>query len=533
MDLYYAMTNYHVLCCILHRITLGKENKAVLWVSSYLTDIQPELFDALKKSTFFDEVLIYKETMFLYFGDMHVTQKMIDEEKKNIHKNIDKDKVDKLSCFDNIYICQDTHSLGIYLNEHGIKYNFFEDGCGILSNKELLLSLIKKFPAVYKIIRELKCVGESSNVVHRFGDLSEQAQGYHNEKDIDFSVKKILAKLGGEDIKKILEIYGCKKYNLGKKKKELLLTWKYNSAGFMTLDEQRAFFSLLADYFTDEKDTLFIKPHPSDIQPDYKNWFKDAIVIDRHMPSELLPFTIDGKFEKGITNWSTSIYGLRDILKDIVNFDKEIDDTYRDFNKYFAVVEYLNTIKDEKHVQKLILKDINKKQLLQLLKYYVRDYDKYYQFAEKGEGIYIIKQYEAAFEPKKCIILNGDNNIAPQGIIKITTGDNEEIIYLNKLPANDLQVEKEMRYSGYKLLISTLSTCEYINQKNKLVEENTATIASLKEKYIVDTEKLKDELAVTKNKLADYKEEVKQLRNSTSWKITKPMRKISEIRKKK
>ena len=68
---------------------------------------------------------------------MKVNRKMIDEELKNIDDNIDRERIDDLKTFDNLYICQDTHSLGIYLNKHKIKYNFFEDGCGILSNKGL------------------------------------------------------------------------------------------------------------------------------------------------------------------------------------------------------------------------------------------------------------------------------------------------------------------------------------------------------------------------------------------------------------
>ena len=532
MDLYYVMTNYHVLCAILHKIVFNKERKAVLWVSSYLVDNQPEVFESLKKSNFFDKVIEYQEIGFLYFGDMKVNRKMSDEELEIIDDNIDRERIDDLKTFDNLYICQDTHSLGIYLNKHKMKYNFFEDGCGILSNKGLLLSLVEKFPAVYKIVDELKCIGESSNVVHRYGDLSEQAEGYYNEKDIDFSVKKILMGLDEEDVNRIFKVYNCKRYDLKKKKKDLLLTWKYNNAGLMSLDEQREFFALLLDYFHDESAALFIKPHPFDIQPVYEQWYKGAVILERNMPSELLMLAVDGGFDRGITNWSTSIFGLREILKDIINFDKRIDDTYRDFHKYYAVIKYLEIIKKKNSIQEVVLDGVNEIQFMQLLRHHFKNYDKYFSFVDKGDGIYVVGEYREGLKNKKCIIMSGAKGFSPQSVVSITAGGDGDCIYFYNLSDEDLNFEKKMKYSGYVLHVAS---CDVSSYANLLIEE----LRKKKDEIKTLEQESQEKISILKEKVSNYRSqrdilrtEVDGMLNSSSWRLTKPLRKLNSVRKK-
>ena len=87
MDLYYAMTNYHILCCILHKLVFGKDKKAILWISSYLLDNQPGAVSALKESAIFDDVLVFNEVNFIYHGDVDATEQRIKEEQKNIRDN--------------------------------------------------------------------------------------------------------------------------------------------------------------------------------------------------------------------------------------------------------------------------------------------------------------------------------------------------------------------------------------------------------------------------------------------------------------
>ena len=524
MDLYYAMTNYQLIDCILHKITMNKNNKAIVLLSSFLVFHNPNILNNLKKSKIFENVIVYEETIFSYDKGIN-----IQDEIQSISRAVGSKYGELIDGCNDIYLGQDHNSLGLFLVTKKRKFNYFEDASGTYSNPEILLNLIKKENRNrYNIIKELKLGGRSEYVEKVYCDFEHQKKGFDDSLCIDFSIKKILKKLDEKDLDKILKIYRCHKYDLKNKKMDLLLTWHYNNMRLMTLDEQREFFALLIDYFKDETSILFIKPHPSDKQSDYKKWFKDSVVFDRLMPSELLPFCVNDKFEKGITNWSTSVFGLQEVLKDVVNFDKDIDHTYRDFHKYFAVIECLKKIKDIKVAKKLITKGINEKQFYQLLRYHFKDYEKYYYFASEGDGIYISKKYDDTLRDKNCIILNGSGVFLPQSIISIIAGDREDCIYLYNLSVNDLFVEKDMRYSGYKLFISSRGVSEYIahlkdelDKQKKIKQKDKKTIKELSNK--VDNYRRQRDV---------LRAEVDGMLSSSSWKLTKPLRKLNSVRRK-
>lgn len=61
MILYYALTTYHIQCCVLHRLTRKKDDTAVL----LLSDIHKNsvaFLDRYKNSGIFDDVLLLKES---------------------------------------------------------------------------------------------------------------------------------------------------------------------------------------------------------------------------------------------------------------------------------------------------------------------------------------------------------------------------------------------------------------------------------------------------------------------------------------
>ena len=340
MILYYAMTNYHVLNCILHRLKYHSDEKCILYLSEWHPK-QNDLIKKIKKSNFFDDVLLFHEVVFPavnYRLDKTELDDYIKVISNSIHNNLDFD----LKKFDEINICGDHYGLSVYLNYFNIKYNYFEDGAGILSKNDILLSNIKVIDySRYQILNYLKLPGDSENIVNRYGDLSSQLEKYRNSKDIDFSVKDELKKVGNYNLKNMINIFSNFDKNIGKLDDyDILLTFHYNNLGIFTLDEQRQFYSYLLDYFNVNHNVV-IKPHPSDIQSPYKKWFSNINVISRDLPSEFLPTFLSKKFHFGITGWSTSINGLSDVLEDVINFGQDIDYKYKKLNKYFVVSELI------------------------------------------------------------------------------------------------------------------------------------------------------------------------------------------------
>lgn len=238
----------------------------------------------------------------------------------------------------------------------------------------------------------------------------------------------------------------------------------------------------LLDYFTNPKENIIIKPHPADSIENYNKIFKDIEELNRKMPSELFPLCIDKKFEKGITCWSTSIFGLNKLLKNIVNFDTRIDTTFRDFDKYYAIIKYLEEIKEDKIVN-LKLININEIQLLNLLKYHFKDYKKYYNITdiEDDNTIYIVDKLDDNYKNKKVLSIN--SSFTSNGI---------------------LYIDKIIEYKDNEIKILE----EHNNEKRRLLN-------------------IKDEKIYFLYKDIDSKNEtINNIYNSSSWKLTKPIRLI-------
>ena len=539
MDFYYIMTNYQLLECILHRMCFNNsDNKKVLYLSSYLANNQPKLVESLRKSKIFDGVECYEETFFSHEHGINIAQE-IDRISNDVEQKYGK----IINDADNLYIGQDFDALGVYLVHKKIKYSYFEDGCGTYTNEEVLCNIIKKENENrFEIIKKLKLIGKSKYAERVFCDFEHQKKEKIDAKCIDFSIKKILEEMKPKEIDTLLQVYGFNRKNQKRKgSKDLLLTWHYSNMKMLTLDEQYLFFSLLTDYFHDDNSTLYVKPHPSDIQPDYKKIFKNAVILEGLMPSELLPYCISDVFENAITNWSTSVFGLKNIIHNIINFDKRIDETYIDFDKYYAIVLLLDKIKSKEKVT-LICENINEIQLLRLLDKYFSNYQNYYTFSDKEnpnmDTIYIVK--ERLKEDNKKVIELKETFNAPN-YIQITKeykekGKNEEYIGIYNFERVYIEGEKDLKYSGYKIVI----TIKSISEVTRFLCEEKRNYKLKYENELQDKKKqiemMQNEIASLQGKIdglqsetAMYSETIKDLYNSTSWKVTKPLRRTGDF----
>lgn len=522
MDFYYAMTNYHIICCLLHKMCMN-ENKGVLYISTYMKYNQPNIVENIKNSGIFEEVYFYDEIQYTKTKKL-MNQKMLTEEIKRVCKEVEKNVGKEIKKANNFYLCSDFYSLGLYLITHKIKYNYFEDGCGTISKPYMPFRIIEKEnPNRAAIVKKVKALGENKYVISRYANLKNQEEGYYNEKDINFSVKDLLKKLSNSDINKILKIYEAKKINIKDKKAVLLLTMHYNE--LMNHDEQKNIYTSLIDYLSDENRKIVIKPHPADTIWDYDKIFKGSKVINRYMPAEIFPYCLNNKFEKGITCWSTSIYNLKDILKSIVNFDTRIDKTYKDFDKYYAVVEFLNTIKSEKKIN-IIFKQINEIQFEKLLEKYIKDYKKYFTFDENEiNSIYITNKKDNSLINKKVISLEYDINSKNYIHIKRKTKEKEEDVFIsiyNIDNINKLSVKKDLKYSNKTIIINNINEEEHKDILLNIVKKQNDNTEKKIKKY-------EDKIAKLEKEIQEKNKKLEGIYTSTSWKVTKPIRKMGDI----
>ena len=340
MILYYAVTNYHILTCILHKLKYHKKDSAILGIPNYHKNCK-FLKNNLLQSNLFSDILVVNEFDWSFIKQNGA--ELIKEDIIRICDDFEKNNIN-FSDFCEINICGDQNAIGVYLCNYSIKYNFFEDGCGVLSDEDRLMGQFKKVNYHrYEILYHLNIPGNHSCVVKRFGDLKCQLSGYTNKKDIHFSIREELASLDRKTIEKIIHVFDDKfEFNI-RKNSDLLLTWHYVSAGMMTVLEQELYYCIMVDYFSNVNH-LAVKPHPADDEVDYSSLFPTANVITRLLPSELLPYCSNYLFHSLITGYSTSINGLSKFAKNVIDFNSDYDDSYRKMNKYYTTVKLLEMV---------------------------------------------------------------------------------------------------------------------------------------------------------------------------------------------
>lgn len=521
MDFYYAMTNYHVLCCLIHKLLINK-NEGTLYLSSFLQYNQPNIVNNIKKSKIFEEVKFYDELEFKKTEKI-MNKNDINNEIKRINNLVEKSIGQVIKSADNIYLCSDFYSIGVYVNNNNIKYSYFEDGCGILSRYYMPFKILEKEnPNRALIAKKQGAFGNNKNVINRFGSLKEQEEGYSNPKDIDFSVKDLLKKLSKKDINKLLNIFEVKKISIKNNNAVLFLTMHYNE--IMSIENQKNIYSTLLDYFTEEKEKIIIKPHPADTIFNYNKIFKNSTTLNRFMPSELFPYCIEGKFKSGLTCYSTAIYGLKNMLKEIIAFDVKIDKTYNQMDKYYAIEEYLKKIKTDKVIH-LYLKNINEIQLKMLLEKYFVDYKKYYTFNDinsNNNSIYIVDKITDDLKENKVISLEED--VYSKKFISISNKKKEEnsFIGLYNFEKTELNVTKKLNCSKSEIIIKYIDENNKMEELYKIINEKNITIKKQEKLYERKIESIKKELESERQKLD-------KIYNSKSWIFLEKLRKIKRL----
>lgn len=345
MILYYALTTYHIQCCVLHKLTKRPDENAIL----LLSDIHRNsiaFLERYKKSGIFDDVLLLQEAS--------VNANV----RRGSAKHRSKSSILRTACrqikavlpvnpshMDEVYLCPDHFPFGWYIISNKIKYNCFEEGCGVLSDNKFMLSNLRRNKAQYELMDVLGYFGSNDSAVEILADTQCQADGYKNEKMVDFSVKRILKELDGKKLAKVLEFFGVdKKIEATDKKISLILTQHMANLGIMPLEKQHLLYCLLADYFL-ENTYIAVKPHPDDIAGRYDEiFFGEAAVLPFAMPSELLPYCLGSSIKTAIAANSTAVKSLSDICDRTICFDNRILTGFEDIHRYFCTVEIIKSL---------------------------------------------------------------------------------------------------------------------------------------------------------------------------------------------
>lgn len=180
-------------------------------------------------------------------------------------------------------------------------------------------------------------------------------------------------------------------------------------------------YSLLSDIFL-KNCNIFLKPHPGDTS-NYGLAFKNEIIIDRELPSELIKFMIDSNFDTGICTYTTSIDSLRNYINNIYEFDDTITTYKNNIFKLFFLYELAKEIQYSIHIPETSLS---------------KNFDKLYSLNSKK---YI--NYNTEIKLNDEIIVK-DNNFKEANIIIEINKNNKDSIYdLGKIEKLYLEIKNK------------------------------------------------------------------------------------------
>lgn len=325
MKLYYGLTNYHLLCCILHKFVYNSKEKAIFVTSQ---GILKKRIEALRESKIFEEVYYLEDTKVRNFYFNQLSENSSSSEIEKIankflikYKDILPFNVDN---FSDIYLAADHGVFGLYILIKRKPYNYLEDGRGIYSNWKILDNLLKiKNRGIQIMSSYYNAYGKSDLIKQRFVAFDSQEKGCKLTNCTNFDINILLDMLTKEQLNKILEIFNVSNdRKIIKGKKALILTQRFSTYNMLQQDDCVLMYALLCDFFARDCE-IYLKPHPAD-KCIYENVFKEAIILEKEMPSELIRYIINNKFDIGISTYSSSINSLKPYIKKIYNIDESI-----------------------------------------------------------------------------------------------------------------------------------------------------------------------------------------------------------------
>lgn len=327
MDLYYALTIYHQLGCILHKMLINPESDAELFISDSIT-YSPGLIERIKDSGIFRDVRILKDSPAWSMGGAVN------------HANAKKTIVPALNaigdfCFSllprpiekygNLYIFADHFPLGFSLAHKGIPYYYFEEASGAHSRRHILIELLqKKNPFLYWVFMQTGARGMARSIIKKYMDMDLQLENFEDPLAEDFSASKLLQQMTGIQMDLLLGIFNQQERIAlpADRPSAIVFTQHFANMKVTSFEGQHLIYALLLDYFCQDMHVL-IKKHPNDRQGLYSQWFPDATILAREFPSELLPYCIDGAIERGISATSSAAFNSGNLIKNRITFQSE------------------------------------------------------------------------------------------------------------------------------------------------------------------------------------------------------------------
>ncbi len=333
MVLYQVISSYHLLNAMVHRVKYNDQAEAVLLIPNWICQKFPN-YKELEK--YFDKVIVF---------EAHLKVAKINEEYSVENLLYIEDLLNnnaiQLEAFEQIHVWGGHYIFGAYLVEKSIPFIFWEDGAGILTDKDVLLEIEKN-----NVIKREYCDnhglydGTCVNVQKRI--CNKDAQRDVCDSAEHFSVVRELMDLSEEKQKYIRSFFvKCESIDL-EENTVLFLTQHFANLQVMSFEEQILIYQIVFDYFF-ENENVALKPHPDDVMY-YGKLFPQYKVIRERFPSEFMPIIFNNRPKMIATISSTAINNLKNCFDDCVSFDTWYEKSFNMTHRYYVALKLLQKI---------------------------------------------------------------------------------------------------------------------------------------------------------------------------------------------
>lgn len=333
--IYHAITTYHMLEFIVYSMYYHKEDNTILLIPKSLEIYYPNC-EFLKQNNIIKNVVVMPDIV-KGLNEDEVLQKYEDFVQNNLHEIFEPDA--------EIHVAGAQFLFSAYLISKNIQFIFYEEANGILSRCDKLRENVKSGnPFMYNIADKNGMFdGKNEIVKYRVCNKAMQLSDIELDENVkDFDIVHTLNKLDKDDVRLIISFFtDVHEYDINENS-ALILTQHFANLSTMTYEKQILLYQIVCDYFLSDYNLIF-KPHPFDFAC-YDLIFKNSFVIRERFPSELLPFMFKNPLESVATISSTSIFSIRALFSNHIEFDFEFEKDFIKLNKYYALDILVNQL---------------------------------------------------------------------------------------------------------------------------------------------------------------------------------------------
>ncbi|MCR4874249.1 MAG: hypothetical protein K5923_00730 [Clostridia bacterium] len=521
MIIYHAITTFHILKLTLHKLNYHKEDDAVLLVPTFLRRKSTGLKNITKDSIFKKVIFFDWDSKFSLIKD-EVT--LCDSIDRAMELELGKDWQSKIR---EINVCSAAYSFGIYLCNKGLKFNWFEEADGRLSDPYPIMANDSTLvPLRYMWANKYGLYTAQSPIIQKiYANMNRQLDGYNANNVQHYDVMEEMRTLSDSEKNQLLEFFDVPKDLEFPKNSVLLLTQHFHGLRMLTWEQHILCYQMMCDFYLSGY-KIYCKWHPSDLMP-YEDFLKISGTISGNYPSELISIVSPNNFSIGAAISTTGIGNLASMLDRILLFDESYLKTYCDDIYYYDFLHIMKKLS----IKEAVAIRANQKQFDNMISFGEPNVNVKIAYLDDVQGIKKTDAYRIIF------VMNCEDRVLVEDIKKLIKGrtSNDIFVFTSNHFENIYDFIKDTPFTVHDIVLSAINDNikeksvyrtfvfsdneDYLRRINEMKYEKELINTGIKivaddSNRDIEIATLKGMLNVTEARMLQYVEENKQLKQT-------------------